>query len=37
MAQPRANRLSVSQPEEMHAHVIITAPTTNTKASRSQT
>src|SRR5262245_43476595 len=30
--QPHANRLSVSQPVDMHAHAIITAPMTNTKS-----
>ena len=29
--EPHANRLSVSHPVDMHAHVIITAPMTNTK------
>ena len=30
--EPHANRLSVSQPVDMHAHAIITAPMTNTKS-----
>jgi hypothetical protein len=29
--EPHANRLSVSQPVDMHAHAIIPAPMTNTK------
>jgi len=31
VTQPHANQLSVSQPVDMHAHAIITAPMTNTK------
>jgi hypothetical protein len=32
VTQPHANQLSVSQPVDMHAHAIITAPMTNTKS-----
>jgi hypothetical protein len=32
VTQPTANRLSVSQPVDMHAHAIITAPMANTKS-----
>jgi hypothetical protein len=32
VTQPHANQVSVSQPVDMHAHAIITAPMTNTKS-----
>jgi len=32
VTQPHANQLSVSQPVDMQAHAIITAPMTNTKS-----